>query len=522
MSVSKMPLKEEAPDEIKNSKEKQVQALDIFGVKSDYIQAFLDNLIVCHICSGEFNSNNSLKSHMKTKHHEQLIKCEHCPRKFLTKVSLNLHTKEHQRKREPKATEPTEDKGGYCNICQSDILNYLRGHMKECYIKYSTRVDPKIDFPCTLCKSRPKSLQSHSGHMQLYHPEASYSCNICVRKFNHTYVLEKHQREVHTRLGKKAYSKEENPQQCHICQKWCTRKWTLENHIKTHDEKNFTTCKTCNVTQKTEESNALHVRKQFDCEVCHIKICQKVEVKTHIDMHLEKIAMQCKSCKVSFDMKRDLRKHERKHQTDGTKRPFICIICSKSFKILRSAVECELNSHKDKWNCTTCHKIFDEPKKLRAHSDTHISDLFVCKICHPTEDDTMVSNKRTIFAKEFGLKKHLRLCHDGQKNISCHVCGKYFLLEVTLVHHMTDKHKDAWFKCEACNKKFRLKQTLEKHAKKTHIFSNVEEVAWFKCKSCKRKYRLKQTLEEHLKKTHSFISVEDAAWFKCKACKRKF
>ena len=95
MYVANMPVKEEALDKIKTSNETQVHALDMFGVKSDYIQAFLDNLIVCHICSGEFNSNSSLKSHMKTKHPEQLSKCEHCPRKFLTKVSLDLHTKEH-------------------------------------------------------------------------------------------------------------------------------------------------------------------------------------------------------------------------------------------------------------------------------------------------------------------------------------------------------------------------------------------------------------------------------------------
>ena len=398
-------------DEVQYENKTQILASDIFGIKSDYIQAFLDNLIVCHICNGEFNSNSTLKSHMKTKHPEQLSKCNQCPRKFLTKVSLDLHTKDHQRKN----LEPSEDEGGYCNICQTNVLDCLRGHMKDCYTKYSIIVDPTIDFPCTLCKSRPKSIQSHSGHMQMYHPDASFSCNKCVRKFNHTYVLEKHQREVHSRIGKKSDCKEEIPQQCHICQKWCTRKWALINHIKTHDEKNFTSCKSCNVILKTEESHSLHVKNQFVCKVCNVKICQKTQVQTHKDMHLEKISMQCNSCHVSFDLKKDLREHETKHQNDGIKRPFVCLICCKSFTILRSAVECELNSHKDAWNCTTCHKIFDEPKKLRTHTATHLSDLFVCQICHPKEDKTMVSDKRTIFENEFGLNKHMRQCHDGQK-----------------------------------------------------------------------------------------------------------
>ena len=545
---------------------------------SDYIKSCINNLILCHICSSSFNMIGSLRTHMKTKHPKDWITCDQCQRKFRTKVTHDKHIKthpkiyrctecpakkfvlkvtlqKHQRIHKPIDPEPSENIGGYCNICKYNISNFLRDHMKKCYKKYLSIVDKSTNFPCTLCESKPKSLESLSGHMHLYHPGVKLDCDKCVRKFVHIYILEKHKREVHTRIGKRGVYKNETPQQCHICQRWCTRKWTLKNHIKSHDENNFNKCKNCFKTFKSEEAHDLHVENQHICTVCETKICQKNQVQTHYNIHFETVAMQCKQCNTSFNLKKELRKHEKEHQSAGVKRPFICLICWKSFHELRRAVECELNSHKEAWNCTKCHKVFKSPPELRNHTLAHISDLFACKICHPELNVSMVANKRTIFVKEDMLKKHMKEVHiEGQASLACHVCGKYFLLEVTLVHHLTDKHRDSWFKCKFCKRKFRLKETLIKHSKKKHevgqgeralgqyitkdspetlnpwlgschvcylVFKDLphlhmkqfhpQEFATCTYQMCNRKFRARVTLENHVFRDHLKDNESDVA-----------
>ena len=476
---------------------------DKLSEMSDYIKSCIANLLFCHICSVNFNLIGGLRHHMKRKHAHDWLICEHCQKQFRANITIDKHAKDktttyrcrkcpdkvfdlratlrkHQVMHKPKDNiypkKPIDESGGFCNICQCNISKFLRDHMKICYKKHWGNVNGNLSFPCTLCESKPKSLGSLAAHMHLYHIGVKFDCDKCVRKFNHTYILEKHKREVHTRIGKRGTYKNETPQQCHICQKWCTRKWVLKNHIKSHDESNFIKCKTCCTILKSEEAHDLHVENQHICTVCQTKICQKNQIKTHYNIHYEIIAIQCKLCKKAFNLKKELRKHEKEHENAGVKRPFICLICWKSFHELRRAVECELNSHNETWSCTICHQAFKSPPELRSHTLTHISDLFVCKICHPIQSESMVANKRTIFVHEFNLEKHINEVHiEGKANLSCHVCGKYFLVEVTLVQHINVKHKDCWFKCKFCRNKFRLKETLMQHAEKKH-----EVVDWDK------------------------------------------
>ena len=130
------------------------------------------------------------------------------------------------------------------------------------------------NFSCRICPKGAVSVESLNAHMRLKHPESWYQCIHCVRKFRLSVYLEKHIKNAHSKASQEGKKKPSAmPHQCPVCNKWCTRAWTLKNHMLIHDKANHKKCEKCNTLLLTEESYLSHTKGQTSCNVCHeIKI----------------------------------------------------------------------------------------------------------------------------------------------------------------------------------------------------------------------------------------------------------
>ena len=123
------------------------------------------------------------------------------------------------------------------------------------------------------------------------------------------------------------------------------------------------------------------------------------------------------------------------------KRPFDCLICSKSFK-QKNHLKRHMNS------------LHSSDRKISC--DLSGKRLFSCGFCGKKSKD------------RFNLERHMRV-HDGKRPYDCKNCYKSFKYPGCLKDHMISWHSsDKQFHCEKCLKPFRKKSSLKEHLRRRH------------------------------------------------------
>ncbi|XP_071442935.1 zinc finger protein 37-like [Hetaerina americana] len=200
----------------------------------------------------------------------------------------------------------------------------------------------------------------------------------------------------------------------------------------------------------------------------------------------------------------------------------------------RQQKESKLKNKKNKplqeYCCQVCKEVFHSQKKLRSHVKSHsvqaseantqkspnVLRKFQCPNCP----------KRLTTA--FNLHQHLGT-HSEICNYCCHVCGKLFKTNSSLLNHlrvhvcdeMKESGKDSTilanghsvklYQCQVCDKKFRQSGHLAKHLK---IHAGVRH---FTCGECGMSFSEKYQLRRHVGGVH-----DKAKRYTCNVCGKQF
>ena len=136
--------------------------------------------------------------------------------------------------------------------------------------------------------------------------------------------------------------------------------------------------------------------KKFNCQVCHRSYSNKYSLNQHMKIHDESKAFKCDVCLKIFLYKNDLKRHYRIHTGE---KPFACQVCDKKFArkdylVQHQATHSEIRSFK----CSICPegRYFKTKHQLGKHMVFHYEPKFACSHCDYKAH------------KKYSLDKHLK------------------------------------------------------------------------------------------------------------------
>ncbi|XP_053674244.1 zinc finger protein 567-like [Anopheles nili] len=167
--------------------------------------------VVCDQCQKCF-SKYTIEDHKRAVHESRYI-CEHCPRTFQTRFSLEQHMEEHvEGMRNATAVA--------CNVCGFVLRNKysLSSHMKRMHTEHPpvscvscgkvfksqrnlnthlANVCTDRTFPCPICSKQFKKKIKLKEHMTTHTKSALYQCPYCPKTFSFETQLYTHRKQVH-------------------------------------------------------------------------------------------------------------------------------------------------------------------------------------------------------------------------------------------------------------------------------------------------------------------------------------
>lgn len=208
---------------------------------------------------------------------------------------------------------------------------------------------------CSKCASLFKTdlqLQEHERS----HDNNEYPCNSCELSFKTALDLVLH-RYTHI----KSYS-------CHYCgytSKGKTRKASMINHIKRHEDK-----------------------WEFWCNICNRGLMTKRNYEDHMEKHAAVPKYQCEFCGKKFTVKTYLSSHRminHKKELLGIEENFECEECQKKFTLKKNLLYHLSSIHNigksNKVQCPVCEKTVANNYNLKNHMRVHTGSMFKCELC---------------------------------------------------------------------------------------------------------------------------------------------
>lgn len=242
-----------------------------------------------------------------------------------------------------------------------------------------------------------------------------------------------------------------------------------------------------------------------------IKACPESESSEQADdeEQLEPEQFSCNKCDIVTEDEESLRDHEKVHEEN----PFVCVICSKTFKIrqhllIHSHTHVELLQRteqtvdaKPTYGCTKCTKVFVNRGNLLNHTAECHGNVknFSCEICSKS------------FKYNVQLRIHLRT-HSGERPHTCEICHRGFSQLSNLRSHRKVHSKVKPYKCQLCLKSFTMLDSLTVHSLKC-----VKDK--YRCTLCSKSFAKEGNLISHLQ-CHSEGVIEKN--FKCEMCPKSF
>ncbi|KAG8291832.1 hypothetical protein J6590_051738 [Homalodisca vitripennis] len=342
-----------------------------------------------------------------------------------------------------------------------------------------------------------------------------FVCQTCDQYFLYKYMLEAHEKRMHTKEQAKGYcegnenlkeaeshktSKEEiwfemgqtenEPYYCRICEKSYTSRNYFLLHKRIHLEQEQHVCTTCGMAFSLRKRLIRHQRvhlniKPYKCDICHKDFTSAGALKKHGFSHLREKPFVCQICNRGFSQKVTLDFHASQHP--GSTMPYLCYVCGESFYWLSLLLKHEYKVHgvNHGENGRSC-----GPGSLPQLDDSNMN-VFVCDIC------------KQCFKRKNSLLKHYAKFHSKKPSIASKMQQKI---------HMNGRSREKLlqFFCTQCNKGFSCENDL-----KTHDIVHTDQCP-FVCKFCDKGFKFKSFLISH-ERVHTCHRP-----FICKICGKDF
>ncbi|KAF8771806.1 zinc finger protein 532-like [Argiope bruennichi] len=382
----------------------------------------------CPVCKRVSPSNESLLKHMEL-HTEKYLKCESCPRAYISKMNFDEHVKDYH--------------GGKP-------------------IKFNTI------YKCSLCDivfMGSESMLTHrSTHLKEQICEYVFNCMQCGKPLENKQLLAEHIKNSHPKIYK-LMTRDEAPEE----------KQSAPSTYKGKIECILCNCKFNNFQGYSVHISRTHVNMNQPCSYCFMIIGNRREMVTHGKKHLKKgniICLLCNNMKCSDEKRLDA--HLSKHHVDKLQYCTVCPICNEMlatfhgtlnhlrvehFLVTKESVNETAESiitRSENVTCHFCRISFDNDFELQAHlKSTHHADhnkqpanVFTTD---EKEQESPAKKQRiegNICAKcDFqssereAFKKHLLTHKTNKSTFQCQECGLCFVVEPALIKHLRIIHK---------------------------------------------------------------------------------
>ncbi|VEN59814.1 unnamed protein product [Callosobruchus maculatus] len=281
---------------------------------------------------------------------------------------------------------------------------------------------------------------------------------------------------------------------CNTCSAEFQEKEDAEKHLPTHDE-NFQ-CEVCNKKFKRAYDYGTHAHthradNMFPCPMCQYKTMRRTSFMVHINyVHLKKFSYFCETCGKGFNDALLAKEHHNEHL--GIK-PFVCVVCEKSFTFSRYLYTHQVRSHRVGIEgqllpnqCFYCNKVFSKVETLEKHyKQRHLNTA-------PHEKKHLCDTCGKGFSQKNKLQIHYRV-HTGVKPYSCSYCEKSFTKKDYLVMHERVHSGEKPYRCRFCGKCFSQGAPLRIHLR-THTGERP-----YVCLFCSTGFTSKGALNMHCK-----------------------
>lgn len=187
--------------------------------------------------------------------------------------------------------------GTWCNVCEKEFpsVGSLKAHV--------SRTHSKVKW-CNTCSKFITSADMNS-HVQDYHSELPYVCNVCGQSLRTSGAFQRHM-DIHKGLRGSA---------CEVCGQTFSRTEYYRDHIRIHTGEKPFKCETCEKTFSRSSNLYAHMRihngeeQRHMCKLCLKSFARADKLKEHTIRHLQVKRFACRLCSKSYRERRDLIKH---------------------------------------------------------------------------------------------------------------------------------------------------------------------------------------------------------------------